>query len=534
MLKLLGVLRVGRGLIHGGRVLIPGGRGLSGRSGRGFRGCTVDPGQEETFVFVDFTDAELRALELQLHALGGGAFLRGGGASLQGAELLFQDVEFPGGDSAVDVSCSGCGALLHCSVAGAPGYLPGNKFKELRLEGGLGGAVCQRCHLLTHHNQALQVELSAEGYAAVVKRLRPLQGLLLLVVDLLDLPDSLPSDLISMVGDNKQIVVLGNKVDLLPGDAPNYLQRIRRQLEAYCAVAGLQVSEVQLISAKTGFGIEQLISRLQRTWSYRGDVYLSDYCKSRAADRLQRATVSPWPGTTLDLLKFPIINPTPYRIQGYLTGRVGRTFRTAPPPRDEIQFDPDSLALGEEGEGGETKAAAPPPPRQQGSEEQEGNWLYDTPGILKQHDILALLSEQEVMSVVPTQALVPRTFVLQEGASLLVGGLARIDFIKIQFSLTVSSAADRWIQFSLTVSSAADRWIQVSLTVSSAADRWIQVSLTVSSAADRWIQVSLTVSSAADRWIQVSLTVSSAADRWIQVSLTVSSAADRWIQALSP
>ncbi|KAK1903633.1 Nitric oxide-associated protein 1 [Dissostichus eleginoides] len=316
--------------------------------------------REETFVFVDFTDAEpegekdllptpptpppsaapppqrLRALELQLHALGGGAFLRGGGASLQGAELLFQDVEFPGGDSAVslkkqkkkksgggvhkvvgapdasepisDVSCSGCGALLHCSVAGAPGYLPGNKFKELRLEGGLGGAVCQRCHLLTHHNQALQVELSAEGYAAVVKRLRPLQGLLLLVVDLLDLPDSLPSDLISMVGDNKQIVV-----DLLPGDAPNYLQRIRRQLEAYCAVAGLQVSEVQLISAKTGFGIEQLISRLQRTWSYRGDVYLvgssnagksslfnallqSDYCKSRAADRLQRATVSPWPG----------------------------------------------------------------------------------------------------------------------------------------------------------------------------------------------------------------------------------------------
>ncbi|KAI9540920.1 hypothetical protein NQZ68_035661 [Dissostichus eleginoides] len=380
MLKLLGVLRVGRGLIHGGRVLIPGVRGLSGRSGRGFRGCTVDPGQEETFVFVDFTDAEpegekdllptpptpptplpsaapppqrLRALELQLHALGGGASLRGGGASLQGAELLFQDVEFPGGDSAVslkkqkkkksgggvhkvvgapdasepisDVSCSGCGALLHCSVAGAPGYLPGNKFKELRLEGGLGGAVCQRCHLLTHHNQALQVELSAEGYAAVVKRLRPLQGLLLLVVDLLDLPDSLPSDLISMVGDNKQIVVLGNKVCLHSlrwtccRATPPLPAANQTAAGGVLRVAGLQVSEVQLISAKTGFGIEQLISRLQRTWSYRGDVYLvgssnagksslfnallqSDYCKSRAADRLQRATVSPWPGTTLDLL----------------------------------------------------------------------------------------------------------------------------------------------------------------------------------------------------------------------------------------
>ncbi|KAI4785970.1 hypothetical protein KUCAC02_037435, partial [Chaenocephalus aceratus] len=159
--------------------------------------------------------------------------------------------------------------------------------------------------------------------------------------------------------------------------------------------------------------------------------------------------------------------------------RVGRTFRTAPPPRDEIQFDPDSLALGE---GGETQAASPPPPRQQGSEEQEGNWLYDTPGIIKQHDVRlgtmcfsnnvfsnnvfsnnvfsnnvfilmcitvwgdppsGLLSEQEVMFMVPTQALVPRTFVLQEGASLLVGGLARIDFIKgggpCWFSVLVSS-----------------------------------------------------------------------------------------------
>ncbi|KAI4789502.1 hypothetical protein KUCAC02_035200, partial [Chaenocephalus aceratus] len=530
MLKLLGVLRVGRGLIHGGRCRSRGAgpewekwEGLQSlhrrpRAGRGLRVRGL---------------YRLRALERQLHALGGGA-------SLQGAELLFQDVEFPGGDSAVDVSCSGCGALLHCCVSGAPGYLPGNKFKELRLEGGLGGAVCQRCHLLTHHNQALQVELSAEGYAAVVKRLRPLQGLLLLVVDLLDLPDSLPSDLISMVGDNKRIVVLGNKVDLLPGDAPNYLQRIRRQLEAYCAAAGLQVSEVQLISARQASASNSWspvcsapgVTVATCTWwasnagksSLFNALLQSDYCKSRAADRLQRATVSPWPGTTLDLLKFPIINPTPYRID---RGRVGRTFRTAPPPRDEIQFDPDSLALGREGRprqgeqqgalcpgraaggavtqassrgrcdsgraagGAVTQASSrgavtqceqqgalassrrrcdsgraaggavtqgeqqgravtlqgrssvPASPRQQGSEEQEGNWLYDTPGIIKQHDILALLSEQEVMSVVPTQALVPRTFVLQEGASLLVGGLARIDFIKgggpCWFSVLVSS-----------------------------------------------------------------------------------------------
>lgn len=49
---------------------------------------------------------------------------------------------------------------------------------------------------------------------------------------------------------------------------------------------------------------------------------------------------------------------------------------------------------------------------------------------MKEHDILDLLTEQEVMSVVPTQAVVPRTFVLKPSMSLLLGALARIDFLQ--------------------------------------------------------------------------------------------------------
>lgn len=45
--------------------------------------------------------------------------------------------------------------------------------------------------------------------------------------------------------------------------------------------------------------------------------------------------------------------------------------------------------------------------------------------------ILGLLTEKEVMSVVVTQAIVPRTFVLKPSMSLLVGGLARIDFLQV-------------------------------------------------------------------------------------------------------
>lgn len=44
------------------------------------------------------------------------------------------------------------------------------------------------------------------------------------------------------------------------------------------------------------------------------DLLHSDYCKVQAVDLVQRATISPWPGTTLNLLKFPILNPSKWRL----------------------------------------------------------------------------------------------------------------------------------------------------------------------------------------------------------------------------
>lgn len=46
--------------------------------------------------------------------------------------------------------------------------------------------------------------------------------------------------------------------------------------------------------------------------------------------------------------------------------------------------------------------------------------------------ILSLLNDQEVRSVVPTHAIVPRTFVLKPSMSLFVGALARIDFLEVR------------------------------------------------------------------------------------------------------
>ncbi|XP_040903691.1 nitric oxide-associated protein 1 [Toxotes jaculatrix] len=548
----------GRGLI----------RQLSSRDGGRSRSCTVDPNLEEQFVFLDCTDPEddphqeerdlvhqlslrhpppsisppekpqvppqkhLRTLERQLQVLRGGAQREANPDSL----IQFQDVDFPLDENLIaaktkkkkkaagkgehkvfgtpdvnepvsDTCCLGCGAVLHCTSIRAPGYLPSEKYKALLQEGRLREATCQRCHLLTHHHKALNLQVSRDQYRAVVQQIRPHRALVLLIVDLLDLPDSIVSGLPELVGTNKHVVVLGNKIDLLPGDSPGYLQRIKRRLAQYCQEAGIggQVTDVHLISAKTGYGIETLISGLQRSWKYKGDVYLvgsanagkstlfntlleSDYCKSKASDVIHKATISPWPGTTLNLLKFPIINPTPYRMfrrqerlnessqqteselsqdelrrlrqfsrQGYLVGRVGRTFRSDVRSRpNEIQFDPDSLAFGENDDGQRTTGPSRTVEEFTYNELKDAHWLYDTPGIMKEDDILGLLDEQEVKLVVPTQAIVPRTFVLKPSMSLFVGALARIDFLQGQKSCWFSVVASSRVPVHITSLEKAD------------------------------------------------------------------------------
>ncbi|XP_066474388.1 nitric oxide-associated protein 1 [Tiliqua scincoides] len=437
------------------------------------------------------------------------------------------------------VSCSGCGAELHCRDPASPGYLPSEKYLslvgsgELQEEGAgaqqrrqqaLEGTVCQRCWLLVHHRRALQVQVSQEEYRRLVSaalRGPPRHGrppLVLCMVDVLDLPDSLLPNLPELVGDQAHVFVLGNKVDMLPGDSPHYLKRLRQRLLETCVSVGLveprqpsqtpsqRVMDVHLLSAKTGYGVEELISKLQRSWKFNGDVYLvgavnvgkstlfntllhSDYCKSRASDVINRATISPWPGTTLNLLKFPIINPTPYRVlrrearlmadakkteeelsederkqlsilkkQGYLIGRIGRTFQQPQKLKKnyEIDFDAEALSFSTEEEPAPLPKTLTKKEELTYNEVKDARWFFDTPGIVKDGCVLNLLNEKEVKLVLPTCAIVPRTFVLKPGMTLFLGALGRIDYLQGTQSSWFSVVASNLLPVHITTVEKAD------------------------------------------------------------------------------
>jgi hypothetical protein len=100
----------------------------------------------------------------------------------------------------------------------------------------------------------------------------------------------------NLIGKEKRVVLVGNKVDLLPQDCPKYLSNVRKAMEKSffqkCKESGKinvrvdiqiyenlikimnflglgftpRIFESILVSARTGFNIEYLVSKIFKFW----------------------------------------------------------------------------------------------------------------------------------------------------------------------------------------------------------------------------------------------------------------------------
>jgi ribosome biogenesis GTPase A len=157
--------------------------------------------------------------------------------------------------------------------------------------------------------------VNEQVYQDILTEIKRKRALIILIVDLLDIPNSISRSWAHLVDQSTEnqntspniIFVLGNKVDLLPKgrfvyyfhhtkmigkiayicfqnvskftnknfilDSESYLSDVRKCLENECTKRGLGKHIVKyygLISARTGYGIEQLISKIFRYWSQHG------------------------------------------------------------------------------------------------------------------------------------------------------------------------------------------------------------------------------------------------------------------------
>lgn len=227
------------------------------------------------------------------------------------------------------IPCHGCGAMLQCADTSIPGYLPSELMRGHETSV-LKRLICQRCHFLKNYNTALKVQVNAEDYVNMISKIKDVFALAILMVELVDMPCSIWPNIIDIIGEQRPVIVVGNKVDLLPQDSKEFLNHIIKLLEDTLINEGISRANIKhtcLVSARTNYGIEDLITSLYTIWPHRGDVYLlgnanvgkstlfnallrSDYCKIRARNLIHRATSSLWPGTTLRMLKFPIARPS--------------------------------------------------------------------------------------------------------------------------------------------------------------------------------------------------------------------------------
>ncbi|KAJ1346446.1 hypothetical protein KIN20_001225 [Parelaphostrongylus tenuis] len=161
-------------------------------------------------------------------------------------------------------------------------------------------------------------------------------------------------------------------------------------------------------------------------------------------------TTSIWPGTTLSLLKFPVMRPTTYRLElrrrrllqtrawlkkemysrklllqntkdpkyAVLVGTIQNTFKEKD---EELQPVPVARILAEEEDRTSNRWSL------QDELFKKGMWCYDTPGTINDEQVLSLFTLDELIHVLPRHLLQPRTALVPTGYSLLIGGVARID-----------------------------------------------------------------------------------------------------------
>ena len=89
------------------------------------------------------------------------------------------------------------------------------------------------------------------------------------------------NEIFSFSGEKRPVILVGNKADLIPRDSKKYLDNVKNCLRCAAEDVGLdktKIIDVHLVSAATGYGVEDLISTVFRSWGNKGK-WPTDYYK---------------------------------------------------------------------------------------------------------------------------------------------------------------------------------------------------------------------------------------------------------------
>lgn len=366
--------------------------------------------------------------------------------------------------------------------------MPSQKFELLQDD--LHNQICQRCEYLQKYNVALNVTVKPEQYPKLLSQIRNTKSLVIVLVDLLDFPCSVWPGLVNLIGEKQKVYIVGNKVDLLPKDDKLYLERIRKSLKESLKLTGIsrdtKIRDISLISAKTGYGVESLVTKLLRDMRPKENVYVvgctnsgkstlfnilmqSDLCATRDDDLMCRSTTSLWPGTTLNLLKFPIRDISAWelelrlkRLRLYEKQDIAerRLQWTMHRQNESAPFALLSERVHSTFRRQESKKRQVRPFKAGRFANSDVNHVHDSPGVIYKDQLLHLLTTEELLRTVPREIITPRTYSLRPLQTLFIGGLARLDLVTARQHVWVTVFASNYLPVNIVYTEQAKPFYQ--------------------------------------------------------------------------
>ncbi len=261
--------------------------------------------------------------------------------------------------------CMGCGVAIQTDTPGELGYAPASSLGKEQI-------ICQRCFRLKNYNEVQDVSLTDDDFLKILNQIGKTDALIVKIVDIFDFNGSWIPGMHRFAGNNK-ILLVGNKVDLLPKSVKH--NKLINWMKQESKDLGLQAEDVFLISAAKGQNIRETAEAID---AYRQgkDVYVvgcTNVGKSTFINRIIKEvgggqdviTTSHFPGTTLDIIKIPL---------------------------------------------------------------DDGKSLIDTPGIINHHQMAHYVGNKDLKVITPKKEIKPKVYQLNEGQTLFFGGLGRLDY----------------------------------------------------------------------------------------------------------
>ncbi|KII65231.1 Nitric oxide-associated protein 1 [Thelohanellus kitauei] len=362
--------------------------------------------------------------------------------------------------------CHGCGSFFHNDPSLNHGYLRDELFERLnRGVTSVNQLRCKSCFDQINHSKPLPMFMGRNLYRSTMSFVTRRPCLVIYVIDVTDMYGSIADDLVDLLGFNKRVILVFNKIDLLPQDgchlhAMKHVTMCSKLLiERHPSFIGLKILDYVLTSFEKRVGLSELIHSIIKHYLTDQNLVIMGGCnagKSTLFNIFQNlmshqqfeglpsaSTVSQFPGTTSNLIRFPITSKFISSLGKWFTQESSEiqspeTFTIDPVIFEDLKLDKFTANRMEEAQKERifninkisryhlSNALYIPT-----CSINKQRWLYDTPSTVTKNQIWNRLNTAEMKVLLFSCPIHPRTFKIPQHYSICIADLCRIDVVSV-------------------------------------------------------------------------------------------------------